>query len=249
MDVVLEDEFMQFPFGEDCVGDVEAGELPLMGPVDVESLQRPIVQLTTDLELQGTQGMSDAFDAVAQRVRVVVERIDAPLVPYMRVRVEFDSVNHWISQGRVGTLVVDLGPERICAFLMHSKFHLVEQSQIVLNRSVSVNRRQSIKPFLLDLLSRLRTHKGVSLLDQLNGILVELFEVLRGVGSLPGLITHVTHVLGDVVNELLVLFGWVRVVEAKVTVASVGLGQHETESHGFAMPDVQVAVGLRGEPS
>lgn len=111
MDVILEDEFMQFAFGEDCVGDVEAGELPLMGPVDVKFLQRPVVQLTTDLELQGTQGMSDAFDAVTQRVCVVVERVDAPLVPHMRVRMELDPVDHGISQGRVGTLVVDLGPE------------------------------------------------------------------------------------------------------------------------------------------
>lgn len=61
---------------------------------------------------------------------------------------------------------------------MHSQFHLVEKSQIVLNWSVSVNRRQSIKAFLLDLFSSLRTHEGVPLLDQLDGILIELFEVL-----------------------------------------------------------------------
>jgi hypothetical protein len=64
---------------------------------------------------------------------------------------------------------------------------------------------------------------------------------------LPGLVPHELHVLFDVVNVLLVLFGRVGVIEAEIAFSIVHLGQHEVKPHGFAVADVQVAVGLGRE--
>ena len=64
---------------------------------------------------------------------------------------------------------------------------------------------------------------------------------------LPGLVSHELHVLFDVINVLLILFGRVCVIETEIALSVVHLGQHEVKPHGFAVPDVQVAVGLGRE--
>ena len=82
--------------------------------------------------------MGYAFDAVAQRMGVVVERVDAPFVAYVRVMVEFDPVDDWISQSCIGMLDVDLCSQGISAFFVQAQSHLVEQSEVLFDWSVSV---------------------------------------------------------------------------------------------------------------
>ena len=55
--------------------------------------------------------MGYAFDAVAERMSVIVEGVYTPFVPDMRVGVELDSVDYWISQSCVGTFVVYFSPK------------------------------------------------------------------------------------------------------------------------------------------
>ena len=79
-----------------------------MWSVDVESLKSPVVELPPDLKLQGTQGVGNTLETIADRVGIVVERVDAPLVTNMRVRMEFNSVYNWISHCRICMLAVNL---------------------------------------------------------------------------------------------------------------------------------------------
>lgn len=82
-----------------------------MWSVDVKSFKSPVVELPPDLKLQGAQRMGDALEAIADGVGIVVERVDAPLVANMRVRMEFNSVYHWISHCCVGMLTVNFGSQ------------------------------------------------------------------------------------------------------------------------------------------
>ena len=56
-----------------------------MGTVDVEFLENPVVQFASDFELEGAEGVGDAFETVADGVGVIIERVDTPLVADVRV--------------------------------------------------------------------------------------------------------------------------------------------------------------------
>lgn len=108
---VGEDQLVELALGKHGVCDVEPRVLPHVRPVDVESFQYPVVQFSSDFELERAEGMSDAFETVADGMCVVVEGIDAPLLAHVRVRVEFNAINHRVTQCRIHVLVVDLRPQ------------------------------------------------------------------------------------------------------------------------------------------
>ena len=220
-----------------------------MGTVDVESLQHPVVQFSSDLELKGAERVGDALETVTNGVGVVVEWIDAPAVAHVRMRVELYAVNDWVSESRVGVFVVDLRTQRIGSFFVKTKPHLFKQPQIFLHRSITILRRQSFSPLPPHLLSGLRANKGISLLDELNGILMQYLEVIRSMGDLPWLVAHKFDVLLDVDNIFDVFFGGVGVVEAQVAVSFAHLRLHEVETHCLAVTNMQVAVWLGRETS
>ena len=119
-----------------------------MSPVEIKSFERPIVQFPSYLKLKRTEGMSYSLNTVAKRMSIVIQRIDTPLVSNMWVSVVFDPVNNWVPQSCISTFVVNLSSQRKSSLLVQSQFHLVEQLQVLLNRSVSIFRRQSIVSFL-----------------------------------------------------------------------------------------------------
>lgn len=53
--------------------------------------------------------MSYAFDTVTERMCIVVERVDTPFVTNMRVMMELDPVNNWVSHSCVRVFDVDSG--------------------------------------------------------------------------------------------------------------------------------------------
>jgi len=55
--------------------------------------------------------MSYAFETVTERMGVVIKRVDAPFVTNMRMMMEFDSVNNWVSHSRIGMFYVDFGSQ------------------------------------------------------------------------------------------------------------------------------------------
>ena len=85
--------------------------------------------------------------------------------------------------------------------------------------------------------------------DELNCVVVEFVEVVRTMGDFPGFISHEFDVLFDVFDVLDVFFGGVGIVKPQVALAFVGFGHHKVETHGFAVTDVQIPVGLRRESS
>jgi hypothetical protein len=69
-------------------------------------------------------------------------------------------------------------------------------------------------------------------------------------GDLPGLVSHKLYIFLYVLNILDILLGRVGIIESQVTVATlVDLRLHEIKTHGLAVTDVQVSVGLGRETS
>lgn len=69
----------------------------------------PVVRVPPRLELERADGVVDVLQRVDDAVRVVVGRVDAPLVPRVRVRDELDAVRHlYVRYGGGGGVLVSV---------------------------------------------------------------------------------------------------------------------------------------------
>ena len=82
-DQALADQLQQLPLAHDRVAQAQAGELELVRqrPRQIQVLQDPVIQRPVHFELQRADAVGDAFDVIAQAMRKIVHRVDAPSVP------------------------------------------------------------------------------------------------------------------------------------------------------------------------
>ena len=80
LDMPIPNQLQQLALAHHRVGQIEAGKLDLLGMIDVQLIEKPVVQRAMVFKLQRADGVGDAFDGVALAVRPVVHRVDAPLV-------------------------------------------------------------------------------------------------------------------------------------------------------------------------
>ena len=79
-DVLFLHQLQQLALGEQRVGEVEAVELNLLRGEDAELLDVPAIERLVIGELKRAHGVGDVLNGVRLAVRVVVHRVDAPLV-------------------------------------------------------------------------------------------------------------------------------------------------------------------------
>ena len=115
------------------VAQVEARELDLLGmAVDLGVVEHPVVELAIVLELEGAQGVGDAFDRVRQTVREVVHRVDLPrVVGPVVVRVANDPVEDRIAHQHVLGRHVDLGAQHLGAVGKLAGAHAGEEVEVL----------------------------------------------------------------------------------------------------------------------
>ena len=98
---------------------------------------------------------------------------------------------------------------------------------------------------LADLVCRKVIDVRLARLDQRDGPLVQLLEVVRGEKQvLTPVIAEPAHVGLDGVDVLLLFLLRVRIVEAQVAAAAELLGNAEVEADRLGVTDVQVAIRL-----
>ena len=85
---------------------------------------------------------------------------------------------------------------------------------------------------------------GFAGLDELEGPLVELAEVVGGVAEAVPVEAEPADVFLDGVDVLLLFFFGIGVVEAQVGFAAELVGEAEVEADGLGVADVEIAVGL-----
>ena len=76
-------------------------------------IHHPVVERAVVLELQRAEGVRDPLDGVLERVRVVVERVDAPRVARAVVVRVADAVEDRVAHQHVGRGHVDLGAQHV----------------------------------------------------------------------------------------------------------------------------------------
>ncbi len=162
-----------------------------------------------------------------------------------------DTVDDRVAQMQVRGRHVDLGAQHVRAVLELARTHAFEEIKILLCGTRPVRtvlsrlpRSSSIFP---DLVLAQAVHVGLAGIDQLDGVSMQLVEVVRGTAQvLAPIETEPAHVF---LNGLLVLSAFpqgVGVVEAQVAEpAGVLAGDAEIEANGFCVTDVQITVGLR----
>ncbi len=244
---------LQIALGHDRAGQPQPCKLDLAGIIAKAAVVfDPVVQRAVILKFQRANGVRDALDAVADRVRKVVHRINAPLIPRAMMRGAQHPVNDRVAHVDVGACHVDLGAQHLFAVLELAIFHPLKQAQVFLHAPVAGGafhpRLRQRAAVFGDLFRAHVANVRLAVFDQFDGKFIHLVKVIACVKlPVPGK-TQPLDILLDGVDVFHVLFGGVGVVKTQVALAVVLLFDAEIDRQTLCVPDVQIAVGLGREP-
>ncbi len=161
-------------------------------------------------------------------------------------------VQRRIAHVEIGRRHVDLRAQDVRAVREFSRAHPREQRQILLDGSIAVRtvpsrlgQRAAVGANLVGIQA---VDVGLPLLDQRDGKLVELLEVVGRIELGVPREAQPLDVFLDGVDILDVFLGRVRVVEAEVADAAPLLGDAEVQADGLRVSDVKIAVRFRRKP-
>ncbi|MNQ21016.1 hypothetical protein D3C85_341160 [compost metagenome] len=247
------DQLLEPALAGDGVVQVEPGELVLTRLArHRQVVEKPLVKRAMILELQGADRVGNALDGVRLTMGEVIAGVDAPLVAGLMVMGMANAVENRIAQVHVRRGHVDFRAQGTSAIGEFAGLHAGEQLQVLRHRTLTeravLARLGQIAAVLPRLIGRQVADIGLAGLDQFDGPVMQLVEVVGGVALLAGpLEAQPLHVALDRVDVFLVFLGRVGVVEAQVALAAEFLGQAEVQADRLGMADMQVAVGLRRE--
>mmetsp|Transcript_15114 Transcript_15114/g.33339 ORF Transcript_15114/g.33339 Transcript_15114/m.33339 type:complete len:279 (+) Transcript_15114:1567-2403(+) len=146
-------------------------------------------------------------------------------------------------------LHIDLRPQHRLALLKLPCTHVLEELQILLHRPVPESAVGAIVPAILDLGAILLVDVCLALLNEEHCPLVQGVEIVRGkIQVLTPVVAKPLHVLLDTVDILHFLRGRVGVVKSQVAPTAVFLSKPEIQDDALGVTQVEVPIGLRGEP-
>ena len=161
-------------------------------------------------------------------------------------------VHHRVAQIDVAGGHVNLGAQGARAVRKFPGPHAREQVQVLLHRPVAVRallaRLGERAAVLADFVGAQVAHVGLALLDEPDGVLVQLLEVIGGV--VPPVFpveAQPADILLDGLDVLHLLLHRVGVVEAQVALAAEFRRDAEVNANGLGVADVQIPVRLRRE--
>ena len=204
------------------------------------------------LKFKSAQGVRDVLDRVLDGMRVVIHRIDAPLVTCVVMGHVRYSVEDRIPHVHVGTGHVDLRTKGLLPVSELAVLHFCEQIEVFFNTSVSVR----VVPagffkstaVFSHLLRRQVGDVSFPFFDELHRDLIHLIEIIGGkkepvliIGSEP------RDVLFDGLHKLALLFGGICIVKAEVEFAAVFLRHAVVKKYALGMSNMQITVGLGGK--
>ena len=185
-------------------------------------------------------------------VRVVVERIDAPLVARAMVRRVADAIDRRVPHVDVGAGHVDLQAQHVCAVRKLARAHAAEEVEVLGNAAAAIGavdaRLGQRAARGAHLFRRLAVHVGEPLADEPFREAIEVVVVIRGVIAVPApVVAQPAHGIGDRVLVLDFFLERIRVVVTQVAGAVVLGGEPEVEDDRLGVSVMQVAVRLGRE--
>ena len=184
-------------------------------------------------------------------MREVVHRIGLPFRARTVVRVLHDAVDDRVAEVHVRVGHVDFGSQDHRALLNLATVHLEEEGHVLLDRPVAVGAvraRLGRRAFLgCDLLGRLLVDIGLAFLDQADGEVPELLEIIGRIVDVLPVEAQPLDVLLNGLDVFHVLLCGVCIIKTKVADAAVTLGDAEIHADRLGMANVQIAIGFGRE--
>jgi len=160
-----------------------------------------------------------------------------------------DAVDDRVAHVEVAGGKVDLGAKRLAALGEFAVFHALEQVEILLDRTIAVGRDSGLADIAAvfpRLLRRQVADIREALFDQLHGVFIVLFKIIRAVEKAVAPVeAQPVDILLDGVHIFGVLLGRIGVVHAEVAQAAEFFSRAEIDGQRLAVADVQIAVRLR----
>ena len=192
--------------------------------------------------------MGDALEIVALAVGKVIHGVAVPLGACAVVGYLYDAVDDGVAEVHVGIGHVEFGAQHHRPLYGLGRIHLLEETQVLLDGAVAEGtgpaglRRRTL--LLGNLFGCLLVDIGQALLDEPDGKVPELLEIVGGIVDVLPVESQPLDVAHDVLHIFRIFLGGVGVVEAKVADAAEFLGDAEVHTDGFGVADVDVSVGL-----
>ena len=193
--------------------------------------------------------MRHAFDGIGLSVRIVVRRIDLPFVARLVMVRMPDAIHRGVAQIDVRRGHVDLRAQHARTFRQLAAPHLLEQRQVLLDRTIAIRavlaglrQRAAIRARLI---GREMADVGLALLDQMHRPFMELIEIAGGEAHRAvHVVPEPAHIPLDRLDVLVFLFFGVGIVEAQIADAAELARHGEIQANRLGMTDVQIAIRL-----
>ena len=150
-------------------------------------VQHPVIQATVVLEFQRTQRVSNAFQRIADAVGEVIHRVDAPLAAGLVMIGKLNAIDNRIAHYNKGRCHIDFGTQAGFTFLKTTAAHFFKQRQVLFHAAIAIwavfawcFQRAAV---LADFIRREFINVRQTFVNQLDRILVQLVEIVRGVAN------------------------------------------------------------------
>ena len=180
------DEFLvhkldQFTLAHHAVRQIEPREFVLMRTRfrNFERVENPIIEGPVRFELEGANRVRDPFDVITERVRPVVHRVDAPIVPGTMMRRVPNPVEHWVTQPNVRRVHIDLCSQCVRAIRKLPRFHSRKQIEIFIDRTFAKAAGPSETAICVRFLGSHVVNVRLPFADKIQCILVKPIEIIR----------------------------------------------------------------------
>ncbi len=178
-------QFQQLALAHHRIIDVEPSKLDLLGMMNLQLVEKPIVEGPVIFEFQSTDGISDTLQRIALTVGKVVHGVDAPLVAGAVVLSMENTVHDRIPHVEIGRGHIDLGPQHLGAVRIVAVLHLLEQFPILRHRAIPIGailaRLGQGTAIGAHLLRRQIVDVGLAGFDKLHRPGMKLVEIIRRV--------------------------------------------------------------------
>ena len=212
----------------------------------VAVVDKPIVKRSVIFKFKRTKRVSYSLYCVFERMRKIVHRINAPLIPRAMMSSPQNSVYNRVAHIYVRRRHIYFRSERLFAVGIFAVFHFFKKFKVLFDRTVSVRRlnacRRKRSAICANLVSRKVAHKSQTFLYENDCLFVHNVEI---VGSIKFSVPAVTEPLDiffyrfDVFD---VFFRRICVVETQITFAVKFLFYAEVYRYCFCVSDMQIAV-------